>query len=301
MARMVSFLRSFLLGPVTALLFALNTITASLFLLPFILLKILLPKKELRQWLTARMIEVGETWIAVNSWGIRTFHRPKMVVNLPPDLRRDRSYLVTANHQSWVDITAIQFIFNRRIPFLRFFLKKELIYVPLLGMAWWALDFPFMKRHSKEYIEKHPEARGEDLETTRKACERFAGSPISIMNFLEGTRFSATKKAEQKSPYQNLLRPKIGGLAFVIEAMGDQFEGLLDVTIIYPGGPQSLWGLLSGKVRTIFVDVQRIEIPKNLLKKNSFEDETHRAEMQKWVLDFWSRKDSRMSQEISKA
>ncbi len=55
-------------------------------------------------------------------------------------------YLVSSNHQSWVDILVLQRIFHGRIPFLKFFLKQELIWVPVIGLAWWALDFPFMKR-----------------------------------------------------------------------------------------------------------------------------------------------------------
>lgn len=297
---MISLFRSLFLGPLTTFLFVLNTVVASVLLLPFIFLKILIPSIPFRKRMTRIMVSIGETWISANTWGIRTLLRPRLIVNLPEGLHYDRSYLISANHQSWIDITALQLIFNHRIPFLRFFLKKELIYVPLLGMAWWALDFPFMKRHSKSYLEKHPEARGEDLETTRKACKRFAGSPISIMNFLEGTRFTKAKHAEQKSPYKNLLRPKIGGLAFVIEAMGDQFEALLDVTIIYPDGPQSLWGLLSGKVGTIILEVHKIEIPKILLRKNSFGNAEHREAMQKWILDFWAKKDDLITQAIKK-
>ncbi|MEZ4565573.1 MAG: 1-acyl-sn-glycerol-3-phosphate acyltransferase [Desulfobacterales bacterium] len=37
----------------------------------------------------------------------------------------DDSYLVISNHRSWTDIFVLQHIFNHRIPFLKFFLKKE--------------------------------------------------------------------------------------------------------------------------------------------------------------------------------
>ena len=104
------------------------------------------------------------------------------------------SYLVTSNHQSWVDILVLQYLFNRRIRLLRFFLKQELIWVPVIGLCWWALEFPFMKRYSHETIEKHPELRGKDLETTTKMCRRLRDQPFAITNFLEGTRFSEEKR-----------------------------------------------------------------------------------------------------------
>jgi 1-acyl-sn-glycerol-3-phosphate acyltransferase len=123
-------------------------------------------------------------------------------------------YLVLSNHQSWVDILILQKVFNRRIPFMRFFLKQQLIWVPMLGLAWWALDFPFMQRHTKSQLQKRPELAGQDIAATRKACEKFLGKPVSIMIFPEGTRFTPAKHAQQQSPFQHLLKPKSGGMAY---------------------------------------------------------------------------------------
>src|SRR3546814_9530339 len=109
--------------------------------------------------------------------------------------------------------------FNRRIPLLKFFLKQELIKVPLLGLAWWALDFPFRKRFTRAEIEANPSLKGKDLETTRKACEKFKEMPTSVMNFFEGTRFTQAKHDQQQSPYEFLLKPKAGGTAFALSAM----------------------------------------------------------------------------------
>ena len=92
-------------------------------------------------------------------------------------------YLVSSNHQSWVDILVLQKIFNRRIPLLKFFLKRELIWVPVIGLAWWALDFPFMRRRGGL-------AGAEDLERARQACRKFSVVPTSVINFLEGTRYT---------------------------------------------------------------------------------------------------------------
>ena len=125
-------------------------------------------------------------------------------------------YLVLSNHQSWTDIVVLQRIFHRKIPFLKFFIKKELFWLPLLGQAWWALDFPFIKRYSKAKLQRKPHLRGKDLEITRRACKRFQQLPISIMNFVEGTRFTIQKHRQQQSPYTHLLRPKAGGIAAVL-------------------------------------------------------------------------------------
>ena len=128
-------------------------------------------------------------------------------------LLRDGWYLVIANHQTWVDIVILQAVFNRRIPFLKFFIKQELIWFPLLGIAWWAMDMPFMKRFSPSYLAKNPHMKGKDRETTRRACEKFRDTPTSVLNFIEGTRFSENKRVDRKSPYNHLLQPRAGGLA----------------------------------------------------------------------------------------
>jgi 1-acyl-sn-glycerol-3-phosphate acyltransferase len=288
---MLGFLPSFMKGPLSAGLFVLNTILWAILLLPFAFLKALIPIKDFRTLCTRVMVLIGEQWIAWNSANIALTQKVTWDVRGIEDLHLDRSYLVIANHLSWMDIVTLQHVFNRKIPFLRFFLKKELIYVPLLGVAWWALDFPFMKRYSKEYLQKHPEKRGEDLKTTRKACEAFRGSSISVLNFLEGTRFKREKHEKQRSPFKHLLWPKAGGIAFVLEAMGDQFDSLVDVTIYYQGGPVTLWQAFSGKLSRVVVHIRKVAIPPELLEGNYLDDPQFRERMQAWVTDLWQQKD----------
>lgn len=287
---------SYVKGIVAAILFALNTALWCVLLYGLIAFKIIVPHAGFRRRCTDAMTWVGENWISINSLGIETLHRVRWNIQGTDDLKRDRSYLVCANHQSWVDIVVLQRVLNRRIPFLRFFLKQELIWTPLLGLAWWGLDFPFMKRYSKEYLAAHPEKRGEDLAATRRACERFRGSRVSVLNFLEGTRFTKKKHAKQNSPYEHLLVPKTGGIAFVLDAMGDQFEALLDVTIHYEGGAVSLWDLLCGNLDEVTVHVEKIAIPSEFLTRRYFEDEDFRARIQTWLRGIWERKDQRLSQ-----
>ena len=205
-------------------------------------------------------------------------------------------YLVNTNHQSWVDIFVLQHLLNRKIPFLKFLIKRQLIYVPVIGLAWWALDFPFMRRHSREYLEKHPNMRGKDLETTRKACEKFARIPTSVMNFPEGTRFTQTKHDEQKSPYRFLLKPKAGGLALSLETMGHKFQSLLDVTIVYPDGAPGFWDFLCGMVNRITVRIQHLQIPKQFIGGDYENNAKFREAFQQWLYQLWLEKDERIGQ-----
>jgi 1-acyl-sn-glycerol-3-phosphate acyltransferase len=203
-------------------------------------------------------------------------------------------YLVNSNHQSWVDILVLQHLLNRRIPLLKFFLKQQLMWVPVMGLAWWALDFPFMRRHSEEYLKKHPEMRKQDQETTRRACEKFALIPTSVMNFLEGTRFTPAKHARQQSPYKHLLKPKAGGIALALNAMGDKFRSVLDVTIVYPDGAPTFWQFLCGRVKRIVVRVQTLPVPRELATGDYAGDPAVREAFQRWVQDLWSAKDAQI-------
>ena len=200
-------------------------------------------------------------------------------------------YLVVSNHQSWVDILVMQRLLNRRIPLLKFFIKRELIKVPLMGLAWWALDYPFLYRHSAEYLKEHPEQKGKDYEATRKACEKFGTVPTSVMNFLEGTRFTKAKRDRQKSEYKFLLRPKSGGLALALDVLGEKFHSLLDITIVYPDGIPTFWEFLCGKVKRITVRMRTIEIPKQFLHGDYEGDPVFRDAMHKWVQQLWRDKD----------
>ena len=98
------------------------------------------PLQKLMSWLAKQCATV---WVSGNSVNQNIFAPYKLNVTGLEQLQAKDWYLVIANHQSWVDILVMQRIFNRRIPFLNFFLKKELIYVPFLGLSWWALNFPF--------------------------------------------------------------------------------------------------------------------------------------------------------------
>lgn len=289
---MLSFLPGVVILTLTSLLALTSTVILVPMLLVLALIKLLLPIAPVRRLLSRMIILVAETWIGINNLMIRLFTRDqRWEIEGKEHLKRDGWYLVLSNHQSWVDILVLQYVCNQRIPFLKFFIKSQLIWVPFLGLAWWALDFPFMKRYSKEHLEKHPELRGKDVEATRRACQRFAELPVSVMNFVEGTRFTPGKHERQKSPYRHLLKPKVGGVAFVLETMGETLRSIIDITIVYPDGRPTLTDLLSGRVRRVRIHVQRREIPRELLGGNYENDLAVRERFQQWINGIWAEKD----------
>jgi 1-acyl-sn-glycerol-3-phosphate acyltransferase len=204
-------------------------------------------------------------------------------------------YLVVSNHRAAADIPILQNVFHQKIPFLKFFLKKELIYVPFLGVAWWALDFPFMRRFSADYLAKNPHMKGKDLEVTRKACEKFKDYPISVLNFIEGTRFTELKHKKQHSKYKHLLKPKSGGLGFVLGSMGLQMTYLLQVSIKYSPKAPSAWEYMAGKYDKVEITIQKIKIPENLKNRNYITDMPYRKELQAWINELWNEQDKRLS------
>jgi 1-acyl-sn-glycerol-3-phosphate acyltransferase len=280
-------------GVLTMLLMVLNLV---IWATPLYLVAIvkLLPFGRLRVHCDRLLVWLAQNWISGNQLVFRLTQNIRWDVEGVDGLQRREWYLVVCNHQSWVDILVLQGVFNRRIPFLKFFLKRELIWVPVLGFAWWALDFPFMQRHSREYLERHPEARGQDLEATRRACEHFSQIPTSVMNFVEGTRFTPAKHAAQASPYRHLLKPRAGGTAFVIGAMGEIMHRVLDVTIVYPGGAPSLWDLCCGRLSEVRVRVAGREIPAWTRQGDYQEDPEFRSRFQAWLSEIWARKDDQV-------
>lgn len=288
---MLSFLPYVIRGALSSLLLGINVLFWVILLLCFSLLKFLLPLAPLRRIFDRILPWIAENWISCNSGWMRLTQKTNWDVQGLEDLHYSNWYLVVGNHQSWADIFVMQHLLNRRIPLLKFFLKRELIWVPIIGLGWWALDFPFLRRHSAEYLKKHPDQKGKDLETTRQACEKFARIPTSVMNFLEGTRFSKAKHKRQQSPYTYLLRPKSGGIALALDVLGEKFHSLLNITIVYPDGTPTFWEFLCGRVKRVMVRFQPIEIPKKILKGDYAGAPADREVFHQWVQQLWQEKD----------
>jgi len=239
---------------------------------------------------------IGQNWISANWFLMRFAGSVTLSTRGIDSLRRDGWYLVMANHQTWVDIVVLQAAFNRRIPFLKFFIKQQLIWFPLLGIAWWAMDMPFMKRFSASYLAAHPHMKGRDLETTRRACEKFRDTPTSVLNFIEGTRFSEEKRVARKSRYKHLLQPRAGGLAVALSSMGELFNSVVDVTLVYPGGASSFWAMCCGDRVDVVVDVRERSLDRWLVDGDYESDREFRKHVHNWLAEIWSEKDEILEQ-----
>ena len=262
--------------------------------------KVLAPNEAFRNRMRRVLAWLAETWISINNTILSWYRSPRWDIEIPGNLDPEGCYLVSSNHQSWVDILVLQRAFNRRLPLFRFFIKSQLFWVPFLGLAWWTLDMPFMRRHSGEKLARVPSLKGRDLENARKACEKFRDMPVAMTNFPEGTRFTPAKRDERKSPYRNLLQPRIGGLGQVFYALANQLDALIDVTIIYPkttktGQPPTFWQLLTGDIPEIIVRAQSVYIPQELLGRNFRTDHGFRRDLEAWVSRLWREKDELIS------
>ena len=291
---MLDFLPAPLKGILAVLLILINTLLFLPLLLLVALAKLVAPVQPFRKACTIVLNAIAWYWIGFNNTLMNLLHRVEWEVRGAEELSKKHWYFVTCNHQSWADIPAIQYVLNSKIPLLKFFLKKQLIWVPLLGVAWWALDFPFMHRHTKEQIAKRPELKGKDIEATKAACEKFRYTPVTIFNFMEGTRFTPEKHQRQNSPYKHLLKPRAGGTAFVFGAMGEMIHTMLDVTIVYPGGRPGIWDYLCGRVRKIVIDIRTREVPERFLGMDYENNREVRVDFQRWVSEIWAEKDQRI-------
>ncbi len=278
---MLEFLPAPLQGFILYTALAFSTIFCSLLLYVVALVKLLVPIRSWRILFSKLANAIAQGWVGFNSLGLKLAKNIRWDVQGVDALQSDAWYLLVSNHQSMVDIVVLQTIFNRKIPVLKFFLKKELIWVPFLGLVWRILDFPFMKRTLS--------AR-KDIETTRIACDKFRLLPVTIMNFVEGTRFTTAKRDSEHSPFTYLLKPKPGVLAVVLCTLGERIHSILDVTIVYPGGTPGLWKFLCSNSVEIKVRVKQIPVTPELLG-DYLTDRVFRRRFKDWLDKLWDEKD----------
>ena len=280
-----------MLGSLSVIVIFINTVVCTTVLNLLSILKFLTPGGVMRNSVRGILTAIAEAWASLNHTLIDVLG-VRWDLQVPSSLRRDGCYVVSCNHQSWVDIVVLQKALHRRIPFLRFFIKQQLIWVPFLGLTWWALDFPFMQRYSRGQLHRNPQLRGRDLESARRACAKFQSVPVSMMNFLEGTRFTEAKRDAQNSPYRHLLKPRTGGLAQVLFSLGDRLDSMIDVTIVYPDGRPTMWELVSGRLQRVLLVANEVPLPDNLRGRNYRSDKTFKRELEQWITNFWREKDA---------
>lgn len=269
-----------------------NTIVCFSIMIPAICLKPLSDRTPFSAHGSVFLTRIVSFWADGNNLMLDLLKNHQWKIDIPEELRADQWYFLISNHQSWADIFVIFKAFNHKIPFPKFFVKEELMWFPVLGAVFWAMDFPIMKRYSKRYLEKHPEDKDRDLETTRHSCEKFKDIPTTIVNFLEGTRYCAKKAVTQKTPYQHLLLPRAGGTALVLYSMGDYLTAAIDVTIAYSKPRMTMWDIFFGPSHQIMVHAELLPIPHDFIRRDYRRDPEFRELIQEWVNQKWTVKDN---------
>ena len=292
---MLSKARYALQGGIVLLVVVVNTVTLTFLIFLLSIIKFIAPRGRARNSITHFLSSLGELWISVNKSVIWFYRKLEWDIKLPDGIDRRGRYLVFCNHQSWVDILVLQHCLNRRAPFMRFLLKQQLIWVPFLGFAWWALDMAFLKRYSRQALLKNPSLRGKDLANAARACEKLKHIPVSMMTFPEGTRFTPEKWKQQDSPYRQLLRPRYGGIGQILYSFDDALDCLIDVTIIYPDGTPTTWQYLSGQVKKISVQVQLRSISKEIRGRDFRNDGAAKLRLKEWLNSIWEEKERNIS------
>ena len=122
---MLNFLPAPLIGILSFLGYAVNTIALTIPLITLSLLKFILPFRTMIVILDKVLIGIATLWISINGLNSALFNRINWDVRGLSQLKKKDWYLVISNHQSWVDILVLQKVFNRKIPMLKFFLKKS--------------------------------------------------------------------------------------------------------------------------------------------------------------------------------
>jgi 1-acyl-sn-glycerol-3-phosphate acyltransferase len=276
-----------------------NSAVCSIAICIIAIFKLLLPTAKLKAKGTEAANNMMWVWATVNAGILALSNRVEWDVQGGENLKKDGWYLLISNHLSWTDIVVLCCVFKDRIPMPKFFLKQQLLYVPFIGMACWALDMPFMRRYSREYLIRNPHKRGQDLQTTRRSCAKFKHTPTTVVNYVEGTRFTAEKQRKSRAGYQYLLQPKSGGIAYTLAAMGEQFENIIDVTLAYPDNTnQPFKDILMGRMTKIVVRVNVLPVDERVLG-DYFNDKPYKRQFQQWLGDVWQEKDQ-LLQDIHK-
>ena len=217
-----------------------------------------------------RLIELCyKTAAAINSaWMV---HVVGINFNVDGTLPDQPTQVIVANHQTWFDIPILQHVVTGQGPVLKFLIKRQLVWLPIVGWICYALNFPRMNRGSDG------RAHRQDLDAIKKASSTMHKERGALLIFAEGTRFTEEKHRNQNSPYKKLLIPRPGGLKVALSTMPPDTP-VVDITINYKGGETNFWKCLHGANRDIDIYIE---------KHNAAEIIDARS----WLRDRWEQKD----------
>src|SRR3990167_8511453 len=286
-------------GLLSLLLYLVNLIVTATAVLFFAAVYFLIPLRSGRRMMQEHVLQkMPMIYAQTNAWIMMISTKNHWDVLGTGELDPNRWYVMMSNHRSWIDILVLKKVFVHHIPPLKFFMKKELLWqLPLAGLACYVLHYPFMSRHSAAAIRKNPQLKGQDIATTQKACQRLRHFPTTLINFLEGTRFTEKKKERQQSPFQHLLKPHAGGIAVVMHELQDILAGVVSVTICYPNKTPSVWEFVCGRFEKIVVRYELLPITPDLIG-DYYDDRNFRAHMQQWLNEIWKKNDVMIEEQI---
>jgi len=251
-------------------------------------LRSLIPCKKTKKILSNAIESCCLSWVFFNHFILRTLLGLQIEIigaeNIPPG-----NYFVIANHQSWVDILMLEEALRGKTGFSRYFIKKNLLHIPLAGWVCRVLNYPYMYRFKKEHLAKHPEDKGKDVLITKRACKKLHGLRFKMNNFPEGTRFTKIKHTEQQSPYKHLLKPKSGGIAYALQILHKEFDAIIDMTIIYSSTP-NIFNLFLGKMGKVTILMEKLSISPDLIGDYD-DDRDFRVHFQSFITYLWEKKD----------
>ena len=255
----------------------------------------LVPNKKLKKLLGHISNRIGSKIVELITASLQILHGLKWEFNIAEHLNTQTWYIAMSNHQSWADIFILLAAGHKKMPLLKFFMKKELQWIPIIYLVHKTIDMPFLNRHSQKQIQANPELKKLDYENAEIAAKRFSRNPSTAFSFAEGTRFTDEKHLAQASPYKNFLIPKIGALAIALKGM-PQVNELIDFTVIYSSEKRSAWDFLCGEMSQAKVYAKAYEIPSTLKGKNFDQEEEYRQEFKNFINKIWKEKQERYTE-----
>jgi lysocardiolipin and lysophospholipid acyltransferase len=239
-----------------------------------------------------RAFRAVNRWCANTWWGLCVtaadrFYKVQVIFT-GDDVPMRENVLLVVNHQQMPDIPAImKFARTKdRLGDLKFFVKKQLKWVPGMGWGMQFLDCLYIDRDWTA-----------DRETIRTTFARLVDGkvPVYLVSFVEGTRLTLKKlKAAREYAGSHGLRlpihtlvPRTKGFEASVEGLRRHLDAVYDLTISYEVGVPTLWQYLKGLVRRIHVHVRRFPI-------NNLPDSAE--DLRRWLLDRWREKDELLDQ-----
>lgn len=290
---MIKTVKKGLVGVFVLILIIINISLLASCLLSFAGVRFLIPQAKWRRGCLSIMNKTYHIWVDLN-YLIMQLLPTRWHVSGHENLSSEQSYLVIANHRSWLDILVIQCILNRRTSHNIFVLKDILRWLPFAGWVCWAMGYLFVKRVTPAQVRKNPSLKYADRDSINQGCERLKKNPFTLINFVEGTRFSEEKRQKQKSVYENLLSPNVAGFALIFNALSENVTSVLDVTLIYDDNKIDFWQFLQGNLSDIKIQITTID-PKQLLRGDFMRDRVYRKEFRQMLNKIWLDKDARLS------